>query len=267
MERNKSQFSRLMELDRQIRAGKYPNCLTFSKAWEVSQKTIQRDIDYLKFQLDAPLAYNRVEKGFYYTDLNWFLPSVSLSEGELFALLVAGKGFMGFIPEMQAALEVSGSKSAKQLEGNLKRNMSAMYAVCRPFDAATGVRILMMDENEKLGFDFYARAPVTRVGLGSDGVAPDKRTEKNRKLLLEPVLRDSLARGEHLLAVCDSVSMKDFERQLWQAGWSFKTLAFKRSCNVVELVPPRPSNRLPPVLMQLRRLSRASSPSAPGLAP
>ncbi len=183
------------------------------------------------------------------------------------ALLVAGKGFMGFIPEMQAALEVSGSKSAKQLEGNLKRNMSAMYAVCRPFDAATGVRILMMDENEKLGFDFYARAPVTRVGLGSDGVAPDKRTEKNRKLLLEPVLRDSLARGEHLLAVCDSVSMKDFERQLWQAGWSFKTLAFKRSCNVVELVPPRPSNRLPPVLMQLRRLSRASSPSAPGLAP
>ena len=73
--------------------------------------------------------------------------------------------------------------------------------------------------------------------------------------------------AEHLLAVCDSVSMKDFERQLWQAGWSFKTLAFKRSCNVVELVPPRPSNRLPPVLMQLRRLSRASSPSAPGLAP
>jgi predicted DNA-binding transcriptional regulator YafY len=91
MERNKSQFARLMELDRQVRAGKYPNCLTFAKEWEVSQKTIQRDIDYLKYQLDAPLAYDRVRKGFCYTDLNWFLPSVSLSEGELFALLVAGK--------------------------------------------------------------------------------------------------------------------------------------------------------------------------------
>ena len=91
MKRTKPQFSRLLELDRAIRSGKYPNCLTFSTEWEVSQKTVQRDIDYLRDQLGAPLEYDRFKKGFCYTDNTWFLPSLSLSEGDLFALLVASR--------------------------------------------------------------------------------------------------------------------------------------------------------------------------------
>lgn len=91
MERSKTQFSRLLELDRRIRNGDYPNCLTFSAEWEVTQKTAQRDIDYLRDQLGAPIEYDRIKKGYYYTDLHWFLPSVSMSEGELIALLLASR--------------------------------------------------------------------------------------------------------------------------------------------------------------------------------
>ena len=86
MKRNKPQFSRLLELDRSIRAGKYPNCLSFSAEYEVSQKTVQRDIDYLKYQLGAPLEYDRGKQGYYYTTSSWFLPSLSLSEGSLGAM-------------------------------------------------------------------------------------------------------------------------------------------------------------------------------------
>jgi len=89
MKRNKPQFWRLVELDRQIREGKHPNCLTFSKKWEVAQKTVQRDIDYLKFSLDAPIEYDRLKKGYYYADKSWFLPSLNMSEGDLLVLLVA----------------------------------------------------------------------------------------------------------------------------------------------------------------------------------
>lgn len=89
MERSKTQFSRLLELDRRIRNSDYPNCLTFSAEWEVTQKTVQRDIDYLRDQLGAPIEYDRIKKGYYYTNSNWFLPSVSMSEGELLALLLA----------------------------------------------------------------------------------------------------------------------------------------------------------------------------------
>ena len=91
MQRTKAQFPRLLELDRLIRAGKYPNCLTFAEQWEVSQKTVQRDIDFLRDQLGAPIEYDRRRKGFYYADSSWFLPALSLSEGDLFDLLVASR--------------------------------------------------------------------------------------------------------------------------------------------------------------------------------
>ena len=91
MKRNKPQFWRLVELDRQIREGKHPNCLTFADKWEVAQKTVQRDIDYLKYSLEAPIEYDRIKKGYYYTDKSWFLPSLNMSEGDLLVLLVASR--------------------------------------------------------------------------------------------------------------------------------------------------------------------------------
>ncbi|MEI7879689.1 MAG: WYL domain-containing protein [bacterium] len=91
MKRNKSQFSRLLELDKRIRHGQFPNCLNFSADWEVSQKTVQRDIDYLRDSLNAPIDYDREKKGFYYTTTQWFMPSISVSEGDLISILVAEK--------------------------------------------------------------------------------------------------------------------------------------------------------------------------------
>ena len=107
VDRTKSQLLRVMELDRQIRAGKYPNCLTFSVDWEVSQKTIQRDIDYLRDQQGAPIEYDRERKGFYYTDPSWYLPALSLHEGELLALLMGIEALHG----------LHGTPMAQQLEG------------------------------------------------------------------------------------------------------------------------------------------------------
>ena len=91
MQRTKGQFNRLLELDRHIRAGDYPNCLSFAADWEVAQKTIQRDIEYLRDGLGAPIEYDRERKGYYYTDTNWFLPAMNVTEGDLFYLLLASK--------------------------------------------------------------------------------------------------------------------------------------------------------------------------------
>lgn len=106
MERTKAQFPRLLELDRQIRAGDYPNCLKFAAYYEVSQKTIQRDVDFLRDQMNAPIEYDRERQGFYYKDKNWFLPALSLSEGDLFVLLVATKALDAY----------RGTPVAKELE-------------------------------------------------------------------------------------------------------------------------------------------------------
>ena len=89
--RTQSQYARLMELDLKIRQGGYPNCLTFAEAWGVSQKTVQRDIDFLRDQLGAPIVYDRERKGFFYENSSWWLPSVVLSEGELMGVLLAAR--------------------------------------------------------------------------------------------------------------------------------------------------------------------------------
>jgi len=80
---------RLLELDRQIRAGLHPNCSSFAKAWGYTRKTVQRDITYLKASLGAPVEYDYHKKGYYYSDPDWTMPGLKLTEGELFLLLTA----------------------------------------------------------------------------------------------------------------------------------------------------------------------------------
>ena len=80
-----------MELDALLRQGKYPNCSSFAQQWEVSSKTIQRDIEYMKYQLGAPIEYDALKRGFYYTDEFFMLPSLTMSEGELAALMIGVK--------------------------------------------------------------------------------------------------------------------------------------------------------------------------------
>jgi proteasome accessory factor B len=115
----KPQFRRLLFIDQQIRAGKYPNCFQMSGLWELgcSYKTIQRDIDYMKYELDAPIEYDRKRHGFYYADKTWFLPSVMMSEGDIFALLVG----------TQALAMYKGTPVAKELE-----TIYGKLAVCLP---------------------------------------------------------------------------------------------------------------------------------------
>lgn len=88
MAKFKPQYRRLLHIDRKIREGKFPNCSSLAEAWETSTRTILRDLDYLKYELNAPIEYDQVKHGFFYSDPSWFLPSVMLSEGDLLALLI-----------------------------------------------------------------------------------------------------------------------------------------------------------------------------------
>ena len=116
MNRTKPQFMRLQELDKTIREGEYPNCLSFSQKWEVSQKTIQRDIEFIKYVLDAPIEYDRGKQGYYYTDSNWFLPALSVSEGELLALALGA----------QAATLYQGTPLAENLDKILEKIVDSL---------------------------------------------------------------------------------------------------------------------------------------------
>lgn len=91
MKKFKPQHSRLLFIDKKIRQKTYPNCSSLAGEWEVSSKTIQRDIEYLRTMLDAPLEYDAGKRGYYYTEDTFQLPAISLNDSDLFAIFIAGK--------------------------------------------------------------------------------------------------------------------------------------------------------------------------------
>ncbi len=91
MKKFKPQHSRLLFIDREIREGGFPNSDLLAKEWEVSRKTILRDIDYMRTMLNAPLAYSPKDRGYYYTEENFHLPAMSLNDSDLFAIFIADK--------------------------------------------------------------------------------------------------------------------------------------------------------------------------------
>jgi proteasome accessory factor B len=84
-------LERMMRLHNELCGGKYPNCRKLADALEVSQKTIQRDIDFMRDRLGLPIAYDQPHLGFVYTEPVTNFPSIEVSESEVVALFVAQK--------------------------------------------------------------------------------------------------------------------------------------------------------------------------------
>jgi predicted DNA-binding transcriptional regulator YafY len=84
-------LERMMRLHAALKARRFPNCQKIGAELEVSAKTIQRDIDFMRYRLGLPIDYHPQEFGFYYTEPVTAFPNIEVSEGEIAALLVAQK--------------------------------------------------------------------------------------------------------------------------------------------------------------------------------
>lgn len=75
--------------DRQIKDNLYPNATTLADQFELSAKTAQRTINFLRDRFDAPLAYDPLHRGYYYSDPSFSLFAPGISQNELLAILIA----------------------------------------------------------------------------------------------------------------------------------------------------------------------------------
>jgi predicted DNA-binding transcriptional regulator YafY len=82
----KVRTNRILMIDSFIREGKYPNTGKLASKLEVTTRTIQRDIEYMRDMFGAPIDYDQTNRGFYYSEPNFFIKSVPLTEGELFSI-------------------------------------------------------------------------------------------------------------------------------------------------------------------------------------
>ncbi len=100
MEKAKAQLRRLLfihqEILRGMRRGQLVNARTIADKWsesngKINRRTIQRDIEYMKYDLNAPIEYDSSRHGYYYTDPEFKLPQLELQQGEIFAIYIAEK--------------------------------------------------------------------------------------------------------------------------------------------------------------------------------
>ncbi|MEI6074622.1 MAG: WYL domain-containing protein [Verrucomicrobiota bacterium] len=152
-------MERIIRFHNLIREAAYPNCSTLAREFEVTVRTVMRDLDFMRDRLHLPLAFDAKRKGFYYTKSVDQFPQMPFSEAEIFALLVAHKAvaqYRGTPFEQPLAL------AFKRLTGQL--DSSAQYSL-NNLDEALSFRPFASEDNQLDTFEVLTRALKERRAL------------------------------------------------------------------------------------------------------
>lgn len=77
-----SNLHRIIWIDRQLRNKRFPNRKKIAEHFEISTRQAARDIEYMKYSLGAPIEYSAFNKGYYYSQANFILPSNFLTSDD-----------------------------------------------------------------------------------------------------------------------------------------------------------------------------------------
>ncbi len=86
----------MMRIHKELQENRLPNATRLSALFETSSKTINRDIAFMRDQLNLPIEWDPVANGYKYTTYVDGFPTLQVTEGELFALLVAQKSLEAY---------------------------------------------------------------------------------------------------------------------------------------------------------------------------
>jgi proteasome accessory factor B len=97
----RSQFSRpplerMLRIHQAVQYGKFPNASTLAREIEVVTKTIHRDIEFMRDRLGLPIEYDSARVGYFYAEDVSAFPTMQITEGEIFALVVAEKALQQY---------------------------------------------------------------------------------------------------------------------------------------------------------------------------
>jgi proteasome accessory factor B len=132
-------LARMVKIHELLAAGKFPNCSILAAQFEVSYKTVQRDIDFMRDQMLLPIDYDAVRHGFHYTKPVTTFPSVTITYGEVVALLVAQKSleqYRGTVFEKPLRAAFEKVTSGLQEEGSFSLQDLTEAISFRPLGAA-----------------------------------------------------------------------------------------------------------------------------------
>jgi proteasome accessory factor B len=86
----------MLRIHQALQAGNFPNASRLARELEVSTKSIHRDLEFMRDRLQLPIEYDASRFGYHYTEEVSSFPTVQITEGELFALIVAEKALQQY---------------------------------------------------------------------------------------------------------------------------------------------------------------------------
>lgn len=104
-------YERFLWIDTEIRRHAFPNARTIAEHFEISPKTAQRSIDFMRDRFELPLEYSAEKRGWFYSEPAFALPAEMLTEGDIVAILMAER----------LAREYAGSPLGAQIERALSK--------------------------------------------------------------------------------------------------------------------------------------------------
>ena len=89
-------LERMLRIHQAMQSGGYPNATTLARQLEVSTKSIHRDLEFMRDRLELPIQYDGSRFGYFYTEDVKAFPTLQITEGEIFALVVAEKALQQY---------------------------------------------------------------------------------------------------------------------------------------------------------------------------
>ncbi len=89
-------LERMQRIHQALHAGGFPNAKTLAADLEVTTKTIYRDVEFMRDRLALPIEFDKQRNGYGYTEEVSAFPTFQITEGELFALIVAEKALQQY---------------------------------------------------------------------------------------------------------------------------------------------------------------------------
>ncbi len=78
--------TRIIQIDEMLRGGAFVGINELVFKFGVNKRTIERDFERLRDDMNAPLEYDKASGKYHYTDPTFCVPNVVLTEGELFTV-------------------------------------------------------------------------------------------------------------------------------------------------------------------------------------
>jgi proteasome accessory factor B len=86
----------MLQIHQALQSGGYPNATTLANQLEVCTKSIHRDLEFMRDRLELPIQYDGSRFGYFYTEPVKAFPTLQITEGELFALVVAERALQQY---------------------------------------------------------------------------------------------------------------------------------------------------------------------------